>query len=58
MVSFFLSLPGFQSQNYIKGKEHPSLNKFKDCALKTCHVDYTPQGTYATFPDGVMHSYK
>ena len=34
-----------------------SLNRFKTCALKTCQVNYAPDGTYATFPDGVMHSY-
>ena len=40
-----------------KGQPHASLNKFKTCALKTCNVNYAPDGTYATFPDGVMHSY-
>ena len=40
-----------------KGQPHTSLNRFKTCALKTCDVNYAPDGTYATFPDGVMHSY-
>ena len=32
--------------------DHTSLNRFKTCALKTCQVNYAPDGTYATFPDG------
>jgi hypothetical protein len=36
---------------------HPYLNRFKECALTSCSVDYTPDGTYMTYssrgnPDG------
>lgn len=31
--------------------EHTSLNKIKICALSQCSVDYTPDGSYATFYD-------
>ena len=34
-----------------------SLNKIKECALLSCSVNYTPQGTYMTFEDGSMVSY-
>jgi len=30
-------------------KIHPYLNKFKECALTNCNVDYTPDGTYMTY---------
>jgi hypothetical protein len=33
------------------GKDHPSLNRIKQCALLGCDVDYTPDGTYMTFSD-------
>ena len=55
---FFLTSPDvFELQYLHKNRPHESLNKFKTCALKTCQVNYAPDGTYATFPDGVMHSY-
>ena len=30
-------------------KAHPYLNRFKECALSSCGVDYTPEGTYMTY---------
>lgn len=30
-------------------KEHPYLNKFKECALTSCSVNYAPDGTYMTY---------
>ena len=43
--------------------QHPYLNKFKECALTSCSVDYTPDGNYMTYwsvnPDGrSMTSYR
>ena len=36
--------------SYISGdKQHPYLNKFKECALTNCSVNYTPYGTYMTY---------
>ena len=40
-----------------RGQDHKYLNKFKECAMKSFTVDYTPDGNYATFDDGVMTSY-
>ena len=40
-----------------KGQDHKYLNKFKECAMKSFTVDYTPDGNYATFEDGVMTAY-
>lgn len=31
------------------GVAHPYLNRFKECALTSCSVDYTPDGTYMTY---------
>jgi hypothetical protein len=33
------------------GDDHKSLNRIKECALLSCDVDYTPDGTYMTFND-------
>jgi len=30
---------------------HPSINIIKECALKSCDVQYTPDGTYMTYED-------
>jgi len=40
-------------------KEHPYLNKFKECALTQCNVNYTPDGTYMTYAgDASMTAYE
>jgi hypothetical protein len=41
-------------------KEHPYLNKFKECALQSCNVSYTPDGNYMSFngPEPSMTSYE
>ena len=39
-------------------KDHPYLNKFKECALNSFNVDYTPNGNYSTYEDGVMTAYQ
>ena len=37
-------------------KDHPYLNRFKECALTNCSVNYTPDGQYMSYdasdPDG------
>ena len=56
--AFFLTAPDVFELTYLnKNMTHSSMNKFKTCALKSCTVNYATEGTYATFPDGVMHSY-
>jgi hypothetical protein len=40
------------------GREHPYLNKFKECALQSFGVQYTPSGNYSTYDDGVMTQYQ
>ena len=55
----FLKTPNVFELKYThKGGEHKGLNKFKECALKSCTVDYTPDGNYSTYEDGIMTSYK
>lgn len=38
--------------------EHRFLNKFKECALLSVGVNYTPNTNYATFTDGGMVAYQ
>jgi len=57
--NLFLKAPHtFQIQYLHRGKEHKFLNKFKECALQSFSVSYTPEGQYATFQDGAMVSYQ
>jgi len=54
--NLFLKAPNIFEIHYRQGggkklKDHPSLNKIKKCALQSCSVDYTPDGSYMTFND-------
>ena len=62
--SLFLKAPNvfeisYKTKNNGKEIDHPSLNKIKTCALQSCSVDYTPDGSYMTFnePKATMTSY-
>ena len=49
----FLKTPDIFELRYRKGNgEHPFLNKFKQCFLSSVNVNYTGEGTYATYDDG------
>lgn len=52
-TGLFLAAPNIFSIKYIQagGGNHPSLNRIKLCALKSCVVDYTPENSYMTFKD-------
>ena len=57
--NLFLKAPHtFQLQYKHRGENHPYLNRFKECALQTCDINYTPQNNYSTFEDGVMNAYE
>ena len=57
--NLFLRTPNtFQLSYHHKGSPHNYLNKFKECALVNCGVQYTPDGNYATYEDGVMTAYQ
>ena len=57
--NLFLKAPHtFQIQYLHNGKPHNFLNQFKECALQSFGVSYTPEGQYATFTDGAMVSYQ
>ena len=55
----FLKSPHTFSLSYrnSSGDQHKYLNKFKECALQSLGLNYTPEGNYATYEDGVMTSY-
>ena len=59
--NFFLKAPHTFEIEYrqrgTNGPKNPYLNRFKECALTNCGVQYTPDGNYNTFSDGVMTSY-
>ena len=57
--NLFLKSPDTFKLSYQQnGKEHKGLNRFKECALTSCGLEYTPDGNYATYSDGVMTSYQ
>ena len=48
--SLLLKAPHTFAISYVTSDEqHPYLNKFKECALTVCSVNYTPDGTYMTY---------
>ena len=57
--NLFLKSPHTFRLNYERrSSEHRGLNKFKECALVNCGIEYTPDGNYASYEDGVMTSYR
>ena len=57
----FLKTPHTFKIKYVQlgsQNESPFLNKFKECALLSCSVQYTPEGNYAPYEDGAMSSYQ
>lgn len=60
-TNLFLQTPNvFKIRYLLQGeKDHPSINRIKICALQSCSVDYTPDGSYITFsdPSATMTSY-
>ena len=57
--NLFLKTPHtYKLQYKHRGSDHPFLNKFKECALMNMSVNYTPDGNYATYEDGVMTAYE
>ena len=48
--SLLLKTPHTFAISYLtSNKQHPYLNKFKECALTSFNVDYTPEGQYMTY---------
>ena len=55
----FLKTPHTFKIRYLQlGEESKFLNKFKECALLSCSIQYTPEGNYAPYEDGAMSSYQ
>ena len=55
----FLKAPNTFKIRYLhKTKDHPYINHIKECALTSFTVNYTPEGNYMTFSDGLMTSYE
>ena len=58
--NLFLKAPNTWRLRYMNrgGNEHEYLNWFKECAMMSSSVNYTPDGSYATYSDGSMVSYQ
>jgi len=57
--NLFLKSPHTFKLEYKNGnREHKALNRFKECALTSCQLQYTPDGNYSTFEDGIMTKYQ
>ena len=58
--NLFLKAPNTWRLRYMNsgGNDHEYLNKFKECAMMSSTVNYTPDGSYATYSDGSMVSYQ
>lgn len=53
VANTMLKTPNVFELRYRSGNnEHPYLNKFKQCFLENMSVNYTADGTYATYDDG------
>ena len=49
----FIRVPNLCKFTFMKGHSpHPWLIQFKPCAISNVQVNYTPDGTYTTHPDG------
>lgn len=49
----FLRVPYLCKFQFMKGSgNHPYLNQYKPCAVTGIEVNYTPDGTYATYTNG------
>ena len=60
--NYFLKSPNTFQLTYMhrgeRGEIHPGLNRFKETALTTMTVDYTPNQNYATYYDGTPVAYQ
>ena len=58
--NLFLKSPNTWRIRYYnrEGAQHQYLNRFKECAMMSSSVNYTPDGSYATYSDGSMVSYQ
>ena len=55
----FCSASRHRDIEYIhRGGTNPYINLIKECALQSFTVNYTPEGNYMTFADGLMTSYE
>ena len=50
--------PSLGAEKNNPATDHKFLNKFKECAMNGFGVDYTPNGQYSTYEDGVMTAYQ
>jgi len=50
---FFLKVPKICQVSFMQGSSpHPYITQYKPCAISRVSINYTPDGTYATYGDG------
>jgi len=50
---FFLKVPKICQVSFMQGNSpHPYITQYKPCAISRVSVNFTPDGTYATYGDG------
>ena len=55
----YIGVPGLCTVQFMKGaKIHPFLPQHKVCAISDVSINYTPDGTYATYTDGRPVAYE
>lgn len=58
IADIFLKTPYVFNIRYkFKNSDHPKINRIKTSALRSVSVNYIPDGTYMSRPDGTMTSY-
>tara|TARA_B100001113_G_C21117416_1_gene625957 strand:+ start:1832 stop:3187 length:1356 start_codon:yes stop_codon:yes gene_type:complete len=58
--NLFLKSPHTFQMQYLRrgGEDHKFLNRFKECALQSLGVNYTPNNNYSVYEDGSMQAYQ
>ena len=55
IANSFIKIPNFCRVSFMRGSNlNPDVAQYKMCAITQVDVNYTPDGTYATYEDGSM----
>ena len=55
----FIKVPNVCKVSFMRGSDlNPDVPQYKMCAMTKVDINYTPDGTYATYKDGTMVAYE
>ena len=58
-ASNFIKVPNVCKVSFMRGGDlNPDVPQYKMCAMTKVDINYTPDGTYATYKDGTMVAYE